>query len=91
MELRNNGILFNGVLRPKLLKIPLTSCFLINLDSVPHIAHFDHIIVLPLLVFETLGFILSVFFYALNKKMTLFYIRDMTSVRCRPHFLPSSI
>ena len=51
----NNGILFNGVLRPKLLNIPL------NLLQ-PHIAYFDNIIVLPLLVFGTLGYILSVFF-----------------------------
>ena len=28
----------------------------------PHIAHFSNIIILPLLVFETLGFILFVFF-----------------------------
>ena len=65
----NNGILFNGVLRPKLLNIPLAFCFLVNLDFLlPHPGHF-----LQLLVYETLGFILSVFLYTLNK-MTLFYI-----------------
>ena len=60
---RNNGTLLNGVLRLKLLNIPLASCFSINFDFLlPHIAHFDNIIVLSLLVFETLGFIPSVFF-----------------------------
>ena len=59
----NNGILLNGVSRSKLLSIPLVFCFLINLDFLlPHIAHFDTSIVLPLLVFQTFGFILSVFF-----------------------------
>ena len=44
----NNGILLNGVLRPKLLNIPVASCFLINLDFlVLYKAHFDNIIVLP--------------------------------------------
>ena len=55
----NNGILFNGVLRPKLLNIPLASWFLTNLDFLlPQITHFGNI-VLPLLIFETLGFILT--------------------------------
>ena len=41
----NNGILLNGILRPKLLNILLASCFLINLDFLlPHIAHFDDMI-----------------------------------------------
>ena len=71
----NNGILFNGVLRPKLIHIPISSCFLINLDFLrPHIAHFDNIIVLPLLVFETLGFLYFLyFFYTLTNKMALFH------------------
>ena len=61
--LSNNGILFNDVLIPKLLNILLASCFLINLDFLlPHIAHFDNIFILPLLAFETLGFMFSVFF-----------------------------
>ena len=43
--------------------VTIGSCFLINLDFLlPHIAHFSNIIILPLLVFETLGFILFVFF-----------------------------
>ena len=50
-------ILLNGNLRPKLLNNPLPSCSLINLDFLlPHIVHFNNSIVLPLLVFETLGF-----------------------------------
>ena len=48
----NIGTLLNGVLRPELLNNP----FLL-----PHIAHFDNTIVLPLLVFETFGFSFSVF------------------------------
>ena len=53
----------NGVLTPKLLNNPFASCSLINHDFLlPHIAHFDGSIVLQLLVFETHGFILSVFF-----------------------------
>ena len=55
-------MLFNGVLRPTLLNIPFASCPFINLDFLlPHIAHFDNSIVLPLLVFRALGFILSVY------------------------------
>ena len=74
----NNGILFDGVFRLKLFHIPFTSCFLIYFDFLlPHIAHSDNIIVLPLLVFETLGFILSVLFYTLNNKMTLFCICNL--------------
>ena len=69
----NNWILLSGVLRPKLLNIPFASCSFINLDYlVPHIEHFDNNILLPLLVFKTFGFILSVFFYTLNNKVALF-------------------
>ena len=67
-------VLRNGVtyLTPKLLSIPLVSCFSINLVFLlPHIAHVDNSIVLPFLVFETLGFMFSVL---LLHKMTLFYI-----------------
>ena len=70
-----NGILHSPVLKPRLVNIPLASCFLINLDFLlPHIAHFDNIIVLPLIVFETLGLMFSVFFFTLNNKIALFYI-----------------
>ena len=61
----NNGNLLNGVLRPKLLNIPLASCFLINPDCLlPHIAHFHNIIILSLLVFKSLEFMFSVSFFA---------------------------
>ena len=56
----NTGILFNGVLRPKLLNNPFAFCSLINLHFLLlHIAHVDKIIALSLVVFETFGFILS--------------------------------
>ena len=59
----NNGILFNSILIPKLFNNPFACCSLINFYFLlSHIAHVDKIIVLPLVVFETLGFILSVFF-----------------------------
>ena len=48
---------------PKLLNNAFACCSLINFDFLlPHIAHFDKIIVLPLVVFKTFGFMLSVFF-----------------------------
>ena len=59
----NNEILFNGVLIPRLLNNPFAYCSLINFDFLlPHMAHFDNIIVLPLVVFETFEFMVSVFF-----------------------------
>ena len=59
----SNGILFNGVLRPKLLNNPFACCSLINFYFLlPQMAHFDKIIILPLVVFETFGFMLTVFF-----------------------------
>ena len=58
---------------PKLLNNPFACCSLIYFDFLlSHIAHFDKIIVLPLLVFETFGFMLSVFFYTLNNMIALF-------------------
>ena len=60
--------------RTKLHNIPFASCSFISLDFlVPQIAYLDNNIVLPLLVFETFGFLLSVIFYSLNNKITLFY------------------
>ena len=68
----NNGILFHDVLIPKLLNNPFACCSLINFDFLlAHIAHVDKIIVLPLAVFETLGFIRTVFFHTLNNMITL--------------------
>ena len=56
----NIGTLLNGVLIPKL----LNSLFIFNKFCffTVHIAHFDNTIVLPLLLFETLGFMFSVSF-----------------------------
>ena len=49
----NNGILFNGVLRPILLNNPFPSCSFINLDFLsPHTANFNNIIVLSLFCFH---------------------------------------
>ena len=59
----STGILLNGVLVPSLLNNPFASCLLINSDFLlPHIVHFDNIIVLPLLVLETCGFMLFFIF-----------------------------
>ena len=56
----NIGTLLNGALIPKLLNSPFASWFLINFDFLLlHIAHFDNTISLPLLVFETLGFMFT--------------------------------
>ena len=57
------GILLNGVLIANLLNNPFASWCLINLDVLlPHIAQFDTIIAVPLLVLETVG---STFFFTL--------------------------
>ena len=60
--------LYKGVVIPRLLNHPFASCMffksLMNFDSLaPHIAHFDNIILLPLIVFETTGLVFSVCFY----------------------------
>ena len=57
----NNGILFNGVFKPKLLNNPSPPCSFTNLDFLlPHTAHFDDNIVLPVLVFNIFKSTLSV-------------------------------
>ena len=59
----NNGILFNGVLIPKLLNNPFASCSFMNLEFLlPHTAHFDNNKDLPFFVLNTLEFILSASF-----------------------------
>ena len=66
-------MLLKGVLIPRLLSNSFAAWFLIIFYFLlSHIAHFDNI-VLPLLVAETFGSILSVFFCTLNNKITLFY------------------
>ena len=48
----NNGILFNGVFKPKLLNNPFGSCSFTNRDFViPHTAHFDFMINLSFFLF----------------------------------------
>ena len=70
----NIGNLLNGVLRPNLLNNPFASCFLINLDFLlPHIAHFNNSIILPIIVLETCGFSFLYISYTLNS-MIPFYI-----------------
>ena len=59
----NNGNLFTGVLRTRLLNNPFASCFFINFDFLQtHTAHFDDNLVLPFLVFNTFGSKFSLFF-----------------------------
>ena len=58
----NIGNLLNGVLIHNLLNYRFASWFLINLDFLlPHTAHFDNIITLPLLILETCRFIFCMF------------------------------
>ena len=71
----NHGTLPNGALRPEILNSPFASRFLINLDLLlPHVTQFDNIIVLPLLVFATLGFMFLYIFYI------LFYFTNVDSL-----------
>ena len=59
----NNEILLNGVLRPKLLNNPFTSCSFINLDFLlPHTTHFDNKDGLPRSVFNTFESTLCIYF-----------------------------
>ena len=79
----NIGNLLKGVLIPNLLNNPFASCLLINLDFLlPHIAHFDNIIILPLLVLETCGLhfkhydsISSFFLKSLGKKRFVYSVK----------------
>ena len=71
----NNGILFNSVLRPKLLNNPF-----INLDFLlSHTAHFDNNFVLPFFGFITFEFTFYLF-CTLNNFSTcfiMFTLREM--------------
>ena len=70
----STGILLNGVLIPNLLNNPFASWFLINLDFLlPHIAHFDNIIALPILVLKISGSMFSVYFFYTLNNMSAFY------------------
>ena len=70
----NNGILFNGVFKPKLCNNPFASCSFINLDFLlSRIAHFDDNINQSFLVsniFESIFFVS--FFCTLNNMSTCF-------------------
>ena len=69
------GTLLNGVLISNLLNNPFASWFLINLDFLPpHIAQFDKIIALPLLVLKVFGSMFSVFSYTLNNMIPFLYV-----------------
>ena len=71
----NNGILFNGVLRPKLLNIPFASCPFINLDFfLLQKAHFDDNIVLPFLVFNSSESTFFVFVFCTSNNMSACFI-----------------
>ena len=71
----NIGNLLNGVLIPNLLYNPFASCLLINLDFLLlHIEHFDNIIILPLLVLETCGFIFFVCFLHFKQYDSILYL-----------------
>ena len=74
----NNGILFNGVLRPKLLNNAFAFCSFINLHFLLlHTAHFGNNIVLPFLVFNTFQSTFSGFFSTLNNMLTCFIMRSI--------------
>lgn len=69
----NNGIILKGVLIPNLHNNRLASCFIINLDLLLHIGHYDKTIVfLP--VFEAFAFILSKSFLHLINMITGFLL-----------------
>ena len=70
----NNGILFNGVLRPKLVNNSFPFCSFVNHDFLLlYIAQFDNNIVLPFLVFITVEFTFSVFFLHFKQYVKIFY------------------
>ena len=70
----NNGILLNGVSRPKLLNIPFASCSLINLGFLLlHTVHFDYKVVLPDFVLNTFGPTFFVFFLHSKQHVNMFY------------------
>ena len=68
------GILVKGVFYPKILNNLLGFSFLINIYFfLSHMGHFDESIFLPLFVFTTLAFLLSVFFLLSSNIITLSY------------------
>ena len=72
----NNETLLNDVQDLHYLILLLLFGFFIYLHFLlPHIAHFDNIIAWPLLVLDTFGFILSVFFlhFKQQDKIVLYF------------------
>ena len=70
----NNRILLNGVLSPKLLNIPLASCYFINPDFLLlHTAHFDNNIALLFSVFNSFESTFFVFFLHFKQYVNMFY------------------
>ena len=70
----NIGNLLNGVLIPNLLNNPFASYLLINLNFLlPHIAHFDNITNLPLLVLDICRSIFFVCFLHFKQYDSIFY------------------
>ena len=71
----NIGNSLNGVLIPNLHNNPFASGFLININFLlPHIAHFDNIITLPLLVLETSEFIFFACFLHFKQYDFILYV-----------------
>ena len=69
----NIGNLLKGVLIPNLLNNPFASCFLINLDFLlPHIAHFDNIIILLLLTVKRVDLYFLYVFYILKNMIPIY-------------------
>ena len=67
----NNGILFSGVLVPKLLINPFASCSFTNLDLlIQYSAHFDCIIILPFFVLEIFESKFPAFFCTLHNNLS---------------------
>ena len=71
--LRNNGILFNGVLRPRLSNNPFGTCSFISIDFLLlHATHFHNNIVLPFLDFKTFEPTFSVFLMYFKRYANMF-------------------
>ena len=68
---RHYYVIPEGIINLKLLNKPLASCFLINLGVLlSHIAYFDKSIGFHLFLIGTIEFLLPVFFYNSNKRIT---------------------
>ena len=69
----NIGNLLKGVLIPNLLNNPFASCFLIDLYFLlPHIAHFDNIIILLLLTVKRVDLYFLYVIYILKNMIPIY-------------------